>query len=114
MPLIGETILGDSFALGPGGKGSNQAVSAARAGGDVRFVSKLGRDTFGDMAIDLWEKAGVTPHVAWDENGFTGAASIFVDSDTGNNAIIISPGSAGTIGPMDVEAEAETIGSASV
>ena len=75
MPKMGETLLGKSFTLGPGGKGSNQAVAAAKAGGDVHFVSKLGRDTFGEMAINLWEKAGVNPAILWDEDGFTGAAT---------------------------------------
>ena len=92
MPRIGETLLGRSFALGPGGKGSNQAVAAARAGGDVRFISKLGRDTFGGMGAKLWQDAGVAQEIIWDSNGFTGAASIFVDEVSGNNAIIVCPG----------------------
>ncbi len=114
QPKIGETILGNSFALGPGGKGSNQSVAAARAGGDVRFISKLGRDVFADMAFGIWKEAGVTPVVAQPEGASTGAAYIFIEEETGNNAIIIYPGAAGTISPADVEAEAEVIGSASV
>jgi len=50
-PRMGETIIGNSFALGPGGKGSNQAVAAAKLGADVTFLSKLGRDPFADMAL---------------------------------------------------------------
>jgi ribokinase len=57
QPKMGETILGRSFALGPGGKGSNQAVAAAMAGGEVHFVSRLGRDPFADMARATWERA---------------------------------------------------------
>jgi ribokinase len=113
-PKLGETILGNSFALGPGGKGSNQAVAAARAGGDVHFISKLGKDVFADMAFGIWKDAGVTPAVAQPEGASTGAAYIFIEEATGNNAIIICPGAAGTISPEDVEAEAATIGSASV
>ncbi|MEM7753095.1 MAG: ribokinase [Pseudomonadota bacterium] len=113
-PKMGETILGNSFALGPGGKGSNQAVAAGRAGGDVHFISKLGRDVFADMAFGIWQDAGVTPAVSQPEGASTGAAYIFIEEATGNNAIIICPGAAGTISPADVEAEADRIGSASV
>ena len=56
-PKMGETIMGNSFALGPGGKGSNQAVAAAKAGGEVHFLSKLGRDPFADMALKTWKLA---------------------------------------------------------
>ena len=113
LPKIGETLLGNSFALGPGGKGSNQAVAAARAGADTRFIARLGRDTFGEMAVKLWEDAGVRPHVAWVEEA-TGSAAILVEEGSGNNAIIIAPGAAGRIAPEDVRAEADVIAGASV
>jgi ribokinase len=102
-PKMGETILGNSFALGPGGKGSNQAVAAALAGADVRFLTKLARDTFGDMALKTWAEAGVTPVVSLQEDGYTGAAYIFVEEATGNNAIIVCPGVASTISTADIE-----------
>lgn len=114
QPRMGETILGESFALGPGGKGSNQAVAAARAGGAVHFVSKLGRDTFAEMALATWAEAGVTPAVTQDAASYTGAAYIFVDATTGDNAIIVAPGAASTITPADIEAQAGLIGAASV
>ncbi|MDG4649560.1 ribokinase [Roseibacterium sp. SDUM158017] len=114
MPRMGETILGQSFALGPGGKGSNQSVAAAMAGGDVGFVTKLGRDTFAEMALATWEKAGVTSLATQHDDSYTGAAFIFVDDATGDNAIIISPGIAATISPADVEAQAPAIGGARV
>ncbi len=113
-PKMGETILGNSFALGPGGKGSNQAVAAARAGGEVHFISKLGKDVFADMAFGIWQDAGVTPAVVQPEGASTGAAHIFIEEATGDNAIIICPGAAATIAPSDVEAQADLIGSASV
>ena len=113
-PKMGETILGNSFALGPGGKGSNQAVAAARAGGKTHFISKLGRDTFADLAFATWSEAGVIPAVTQVDEGYTGAAYIFVEEATGNNAIIVCPGAAGTLSPADVEAQAELIRSASV
>ncbi len=113
-PKIGETIRGNSFALGPGGKGSNQAVAAARAGGDVHFISKLGRDVFADMGLAIWKDAGVAPAVTQHDDAYTGAAYIFIEEATGNNAIIICPGVAETISPNDVDAQSDLIGSASV
>jgi len=114
QPRLGETILGESFALGPGGKGSNQAVAAARAGGDVGFLTKLGQDTFADMAMATWAEAGVTSLATQHAESYTGAAYIFVEAETGNNAIIIAPGIAGTIAPADVERQADAIAGAKV
>jgi ribokinase len=114
QPRMGETILGRSFALGPGGKGSNQAVAAAMAGGDVHFVTRLGRDPFADMARATWAKAGVKPEVTEDAESYTGAAYIFIEEATGNNAIIIAPGAAGRISVADIEARSGLIGGAGV
>lgn len=108
-PRMGETILGNSFALGPGGKGSNQAVAAAQTGGEVHIITRLGRDPFADMAQATWAKAGVIPQVTEVEDGYTGAAYIFVEEATGNNAIIICPGVAASITPEDVDAQADLI-----
>jgi len=108
-PRIGETILGNSFALGPGGKGSNQAVAAAKAGGQVHFLSKLGKDPFADMALATWQQAGVTAEVSQHADQYTGAAYIFIEEATGNNAIIVCPGVAATISPADIDANAALI-----
>ncbi len=113
MPAVGETLAGSAFAMGPGGKGSNQSVAAARAGASVRFVSKLGRDAFGDVAIATWEKEGIAPHVSRVEAA-TGAAFIYVNEVNGENAIIVVPGAAGSLSPADVEAAREAIVSARV
>ncbi len=105
-PRMGETILGNSFSLGPGGKGSNQAVAAAMASGtvgNVHFLSKLGKDPFADMAMEIWKKAGVTPQVSQHADSYTGAAYIFIEEATGDNAIIVCPGVAGTISPSDID-----------
>jgi ribokinase len=114
QPKMGETLLGNGFALGPGGKGSNQAVAAARAGGDTAFLSKLGVDAFADMAMKTWEDAGVHPAITRDPSSYTGAAYIFVEEGTGNNAIIVAPGAAATLSPSDMDANAELIGSAKI
>lgn len=114
LPVMGETILGTGFALGPGGKGSNQSVAAAKAGGDVHFITRLGRDDFARIAQGVWAKAGVTPAVIEDEESYTGAAMIFVDQATGDNAIIVSPGAAGRISPADVAAQEALIARAGI
>ncbi len=113
-PRIGETIMGNSFALGPGGKGSNQAVAAARLGGDVTFVTRLGDDAFADLAESTWAGAGVRSVAVRDASSYTGAAYIFVEEATGNNAIIVCPGAAADIGICDIEKNEALIASASV
>ncbi len=113
-PRMGETILGNSFALGPGGKGSNQAVAAARAGGDVHFITKLGQDAFADMALSIWADAGVTPEITQHEDSYTGAAYIFIEEATGDNAIIICPGVARTISAEYIDSRDALIGGADI
>jgi ribokinase len=104
LPAIGETIIGSGFAIGPGGKGSNQSVAAARAGAKTAFISKIGDDTFGAMALATWKAEGVEPRVVMSKSDATGAAFIFVNPATGENAIIVYPGAAGTISPANAEA----------
>ncbi len=113
-PRMGETILGNSFALGPGGKGSNQAVAAARAGGDVHFITKLGQDAFADMALSIWADAGVTAEITQHEDSYTGAAYIFIEEATGDNAIIICPGVARTISAEYIDSRDALIGGADI
>jgi len=113
-PRMGETLLGKSFALGPGGKGSNQAVAAARLGAEVAFITRLGEDAFGELAIATWAEAGVRPVVRRVPDSYTGAAYIFIEDATGDNAIIISPGAGATIAPEDLDASADVIGAANV
>jgi ribokinase len=114
QPRMGETILGNGFKLGPGGKGSNQAVAAGRLGADVTFLTRLGRDTFAEMARATWVEAGVRSAVIETPDSYTGAAYIFVEEKTGNNAIIVSPGAAMLISPADIDAHATLIRSAGV
>lgn len=114
LPRMGETLLGNSFALGPGGKGSNQAVACARMGADTHMLAKLGQDDFADMALSLWRNSGVTPHIQQVPDSYTGAAFVFIQEDTGDNAIVISPGAAATFSEKDVEAHRVVIESADV
>jgi len=114
MPKMGETILGRSFVLGPGGKGSNQAVAAAMAGGATHIITRLGKDDFAQIARSTWARAGVVPEVTEDGESYTGAAFIFLEHATGNNAIIVSPGAAARITAADLDAKAGLIQGASV
>ncbi len=94
LPAWGQTILGADFRLGPGGKGSNQAVAAARLGARVSFISKLGRDPFADLARRTWAAEGIDARfVTESPDAPTGAASIVVRETTGENAIVVVPGS---------------------
>jgi ribokinase len=111
---MGETILGSGFLMGPGGKGSNQAVAAARAGAQVSFISRIGQDAFGDVALATWKAEGITPRVVQDTDRPTGAAYIFVSEATGDNAIIVVAGAAAAISPADVEKAADAITAARV
>jgi ribokinase len=118
MPKMGETILGRTFALGPGGKGSNQSVASAMAqsgtAGQTHFITRLGRDDFAQIARSTWAKAGVHAEVTEDPESYTGAAFIFLEEATGNNAIIVSPGAAARITVADLEAKADLIRGAAV
>ena len=113
-PRMGETIMGRSFALGPGGKGSNQAVAAAMAGAQTQMITRLGADPFAEMALATWAKAGVIPAISQHADSYTGAAYIFVEHATGNNAIIICPGVASTICDADIDARESLIAAADV
>lgn len=114
MPGVGQTIAGSGFAMGPGGKGSNQAVAAARAGAQVTFISTIGNDAFGAHAMALWQADGITPRVRQVDTHPTGAAFIYINEDNGDNAIIVVPGAASLIGVADVEAAADAIAAARV
>lgn len=102
LPAWGETYMGSGFRMGPGGKGSNQAVAAARAGAQVSFISKLGRDLFGDMARKTYRDEGIdTTHLLATDSP-TGAASIVVHADKGENSIVVFPGACFELTPEEV------------
>ena len=84
------------------------------AGAKTHFISRLGMDDFAKIALSTWEKAGVIPVITQDANSYTGAAYIFIEEATGNNAIIVAPGAAAHISTQDVMAQADLIQSASV
>lgn len=114
IPAPGETILGGRFLMNPGGKGANQAVAAARLGGDVTFVAKVGDDLFGREAKALFKKEGIrTEHVLTDASEPSGVALIMVDAK-GENCISVASGANGTLRPADLETARSEIEQAGV
>lgn len=115
MPVWGQTILGASFMLGPGGKGSNQTIAAARLGSKVAFITKIGEDAFGHMARDIYSAEGVdTRFVFTSSQQATGAAAIIVDDERGENAIIVTPGAAKALTAAEIDAARAEIAGAAV
>jgi ribokinase len=101
FPAPGETILGGRFLMNAGGKGANQAVAAARLGGRITFVGKIGDDIFGKQAVQQLEDEGINvDFVSVDPENPSGVAMITVDRKA-ENTIVVAPGSNGTLSPAD-------------
>jgi len=115
IPVEGETILGNNFVIGPGGKGSNQAVAAAKAGVKTYFISKIGDDQFGEMATKIYEEARLDySNVIISKEHSTGAAAIMVNEKSGVNAINVFPGAAGALTIADIDNAKDTIINSSI
>jgi ribokinase len=113
-PVTGETVMGGDHALVPGGKGANQAVAASRLGATVSFVGRVGPDDAGVTLRESLETAGVdTGLLRVDPDAPTGIALIGVDA-AGDNAIVVSPGANGRVGPEDVVDAATVVRDAAV
>lgn len=103
LPAPGETILGGSFLMNPGGKGANQAVAASRLGGNVTFVTRTGDDVFGKQTIQNLQQEGIhTDFVSIDPELPSGVALITVDAQ-GENCIVVAPGSNMALHPDDLD-----------
>lgn len=115
LPRPGETVMGGTFAMLPGGKGANQAVAAARLGGEVTFIARVGTDVFGDDAVRGFEAEGIdTRYIVRDPDAPSGVALIGVDEAMGENSIIVAPGANARLSVADVEAARAVIESADV
>mgnify|MGYP001393669220 CR=1 FL=1 len=109
FPKPGETIFGQRFDLGFGGKGANQAVAARLCGADVSMVARVGSDLFGPATIENFRKLGIdTTHVKQVEGLSSGVAPIFVEAN-GQNRILVVKGANDTLRPADVDAAAATL-----
>ena len=103
LPVPGETVKGSMFKMGPGGKGFNQCVAAHKAGADVVMVTKLGRDSFADVALNAMDELGMDKDsLYYSDDVETGIALILVDENTSQNEIIIVPGACNTITAEEV------------
>jgi ribokinase len=102
IPAPGETILGGTFLLNPGGKGANQAVAASRLGGKVTFITKRGNDLFGNQAIGIFMREGIDiQYIVKDPELPSGVALIIVDA-MGENSIVVAPGSNNNLTEDDI------------
>ena len=108
IPRPGETVIGGDFKMGAGGKGANQAVAAKRLGGDVTFICKVGKDIFGDNAIENYRKEGLDVSYVLRSDKPSGVALILVDGNA-ENCISVATGANGDLTPADIEANAELI-----
>jgi|TARA_Y100000310_G_scaffold296794_1_gene329350 ribokinase len=114
IPKPGETILGGKFSTAAGGKGANQAVAAARVGGDVTFIARVGNDIFGKQALEGFESNNInTKYIKMDSTEPSGVALIFVD-EKGENSIAVASGANSKLTPGDVTEAEEVIKSADV
>ncbi len=103
LPLPGETVLGGTFFMNAGGKGANQAVAAARLGGNVTFISKVGNDIFGKQTLENLQKENINiDYVFVDDEEPSGAALIMVNQK-GENCIAVAPGANANLLPPDIE-----------
>jgi len=114
LPVPGETIIGGTFFMNAGGKGANQAVAAARLGGNVSFIAKVGDDIFGRQAIELFKAEGIdTSSILTDEKLPSGVALITVD-DKAENCIVVAPGANAGLSVLDAKKFRTKIESAAI
>lgn len=113
LPLPGETVLGGQFFSFAGGKGANQAVAAAKLGGEVSFLAKVGNDALGKAAVEGFKKEGIdVSHIITDPESHSGVALIMVE-DSGENCISVASGANGKFTPLDIENASELVEKAS-
>jgi len=114
LPKPGETLLGGEFFMNPGGKGANQAVAAAKLGGKVTFITKIGSDVFGEASLANFKKVGInTEHIFVDDNAPSGVALINVDEQA-ENAIVVAPGANANLLVEDIDRASAAIKSADI
>lgn len=110
LPVPGETVKGSFFKQGAGGKGFNQGIAAHKAGGDVAMITKIGRDSFADVALNAMDEVGMPKdYLFYNDEVATGIALILVDENTSQNEIVIVPGACSTITDEDIASVADRI-----
>ncbi len=115
IPSVGETILGNKYNVGPGGKGCNQAIAIARLGGKVNFISKIGKDSYGELALNTLKKNNINiENIIQDEKLQTGVAGILVDQNSGKNAINVIVGAPSFLKVSEIEKQINFIKSSKI
>ena len=115
IPSVGETILGNKYNVGPGGKGCNQAIAIARLGGKVNFISKIGKDSYGELALNTLKKNNINiENIIQDEKLQTGVAGILVDQNSGKNAINVIVGAPSSLKVSEIEKQINLIKSSKI
>jgi len=115
IPSVGETILGNNYNIGPGGKGCNQAIAIARLGGKVNFLTKLGRDDYGQLALKILNQNKIdTSTITESCYHKTGVAGIMVDRQTGKNAINVITGAPSTLTINEIDKNIDKIKSSKI
>ena len=115
LPTKGETVFGTGFQIGPGGKGSNQAIAAARLGSKVSFLGKIGDDANGKMAIELYKKNKIDQQtIIISKEHPTGVAGLMISEEDGTNSIIVCPGASMEITKDEVDKYSSLITSCKV
>lgn len=110
LPVPGETVKGSYFKQGAGGKGFNQGIAAHKAGGNVAMITKLGRDSMADVALDAMDDVKMPKnYLFYNDDTATGVALIIVDENTSQNEIVIVPGACATISDEDIATIEERI-----
>ncbi|MGM5470145.1 ribokinase [Flavobacteriaceae bacterium LMO-SS05] len=103
LPLPGETVLGGTFFMNAGGKGANQAVAAARLGGDVSLVTKVGNDIFGKQTVEGLQKDGIETEYVFTDNESPSGTALIILNEEGENCIVVAPGANANLLPSDIE-----------
>ena len=115
IPSVGETILGNKYNVGPGGKGCNQAIAIARLGGKVNFISKIGKDSYGELALNTLKKNNINiENIIQDVKLQTGVAGILVDKNSGKNAINVVVGAPSSLKLSEIEKQINLIKSSKI
>src|SRR5690554_405223 len=109
IPVPGETVLGGAFLMNPGGKGANQAVSVARLGGEVTFISKVGNDIFGKQSTQAFEEEGIDISGVMEDNKAPSGVALITVDESGENSIVVASGANLNLTPEDVETHLKNI-----
>ena len=109
LPRPGETILGGTFFMNPGGKGANQAVAIARLGGPVTFICKTGSDIFGHQSQQLFEEEGINTSYVFSDSGTPSGVALITVDEKAENCIVVASGANANLLPSDLEKAEEAI-----